>query len=218
MWLRVFWALWSGLIGLMDQTHRVDRVHLMKKLPLCLIVCVLVTSLFSQNEAPKAVAPAASGQGAPAASSVHASSARVSAPLVLKDGAISQLQQTELAEGGRAVFSFTVDQADNYVISAMVNAPAEDANSFFLNIDAEPDAPLMIWDMDVTNGFEERIVSWRGKGDASDDEFKPKVFKLQAGEHKLILVGREPMHLKSVSIRPFRAAPAQGVSTGKANR
>jgi hypothetical protein len=60
----------------------------------------------------------------------------------------------------------------------------------------------MIWDIDVTNGFEERIVSWRGKGDVDNDEFKPMVFKLTAGEHKLIIVGREPTQLKSVSIRP----------------
>ena len=64
----------------------------------------------------------------------------------------------------------------------------------------------MIWDMEVTKGFEERIVSWRGNGDSSSDEFTPKVFKLTAGEHKLMIVGREPTFLKSVSIRP---APAK---------
>ena len=130
-----------------------------------------------------------------------ASAAVVTAPLVLKDGAISQPQQTELAEGGKAVFEFTLAKTGSYVIHAEVNAPAEDANSFFLNIDAPPEDPAMIWDIDVTNGFEERIVSWRGKGDVDSDEFKPKVFKLSAGTHKLFLVGREPTFLKSISIR-----------------
>jgi hypothetical protein len=115
------------------------------------------------------------------------------------------LQQTELGEGGKAAFSFTVDQDGDYLVHAVVDAPAEDANSFFVNIDAPPESPLMIWDMEVTNGFEERIVSWRGKGDASNDEFSPKVFKLKAGAHKLFAVGREPMQLKSVSIRPVRS-------------
>ena len=60
---------------------------------------------------------------------------------------------------------------------------------------------MMIWDIDPTEGFEERAVSWRGNGDASSDEFAPKRFHLTAGAHKLIVVGREPALLKSISIR-----------------
>jgi hypothetical protein len=54
----------------------------------------------------------------------------------------------------------------------------------------------------VTSGFEERTVSWRGKGTAESDEIVPKRFNLSAGAHKLIIVGREPAQLKSISIRP----------------
>ena len=36
----------------------------------------------------------------------------------------------------------------------------------------------MIWDIELTNGFEERVVNWRGTGEAGSDEFNPKVFKL----------------------------------------
>jgi len=126
----------------------------------------------------------------------------VSAPLVLTNGIISQPEQTEPAGGGKAIYSFTLTNAGNYVIRAVVNAPAEDSNSFYINVDAEPEDPTMIWDIDVTNGFEERTVSWRGSGTADSDEFVPKRFTLSAGPHKLILVGREPSQLKTLSIFP----------------
>jgi hypothetical protein len=172
-----------------------------------LLALSLTLSTSAQNNAPKpapASAAAASKEKDAAASTIPLSKATVTAPLVLKDGAISQPAQTELADGGKAVLTFSVPKDGNYVIHAIVDAPSEDQNSFFLNVDAEPQDPLTIWDIDVTKGFEERIVSWRGNGDSSSDEFAPKVFKLTAGEHKLIIVGRESASLKSVSIRPAK--------------
>jgi thiol-disulfide isomerase/thioredoxin/uncharacterized cupredoxin-like copper-binding protein len=183
----------------------------MKTRSALLLVCALAIPVIAQDAATKAAQPQTSGKGTPAALTIPASAAVVNAPLVLKDGAISTPQHTELAEGGKAVFSLTIENAGDYLIHAVVDAPGEDANSFFVNVDAPPEDPLMIWDMDVTNGFQERIVSWRGNGDANYDEFSPKVFKLTAGEHKLIIVGREPATLlKSVSIRPVSPAPAEG--------
>jgi hypothetical protein len=143
-----------------------------------------------------------SNQVASTAIMLPASAAVVSAPLVLTNGSFSQPETTELAGGGKAVFSFTITNAGNYVIQAMVDAPAEDSNSFYVNVDAPPEDPAMIWDVDVTSGFEERTVSWRGKGTAESDEIVPKRFNLSAGAHKLIIVGREPAQLKSVTIRP----------------
>lgn len=168
---------------------------------------VAVAALLSaQPAAPKAKPSSESIKDGATVAALPMTKATITAPLVLKDGAIGQPAQTELTEGGKATLVFTVPSAGNYVIHALVNAPSEDANSFFINIDAAPEDPLMIWDMEVTNGFEDRIVSWRGNGDASTDEFTPKVFKLTAGEHKLMIVGREPMWLKSVSFKP---APAK---------
>ena len=125
---------------------------------------------------------------------------RSTAPLVLTNGYIEQPEQTELPQGGKAILNFTLTNAGTYVITAIVNAESEDKNSFFLNIDAQPEDPMMIWDMDPTTGFEERTVSWRGNGDANNDEISPKKFTLSAGAHKLIVIGREPMQLKSISI------------------
>jgi hypothetical protein len=167
-----------------------------------LLASVPAVLTFAQDAATKATPAAAANPAPPAATVLPVSVAVVSAPFVLKDGAISQPAQTELAEGGKAIFTFTVAKAGDYVIHAVANAPDEDSNSFFLNIDAQPEDPLMIWDLEVTKGFEERVVSWRGGGDSSSDEIVPKIFKLSAGQHKLIIIGREPGQLKSVSIRP----------------
>jgi hypothetical protein len=89
------------------------------------------------------------------------------------------------------------------VIETLVNAPDESTNSFFVNIDAQPVDPDMIWDIQLTTGFEKRLVNWRGNGDSSTDQFTPKSFKLDPGAHTLVIVGREPdVRLKSVTILP----------------
>jgi hypothetical protein len=94
---------------------------------------------------------------------------------------------------GTAVFNFTLPNAGNYEIEALVDAPNTDANSFYVNIDAPPQDPTMVWDiMPTTSGFEQRIVSWRGGGSENNDQIVPKVFSLGAGPHQIIFMGREP--------------------------
>lgn len=174
----------------------------MNNFSVLLLAGVLTLPIFAQDAA-KPASPSAPVNSTPPAAPIIlvASKAVVTAPLVSKDGALSQPQQTELADGGKATFQFSVSKAGTYEIYGDVNASAEDANSFYLNIDAPPEDPAMIWDIDVTSGFQERVVSWRGKGDVDSDEFKPKRFSLTAGTHKLFLVGREPAELRSLSIR-----------------
>ncbi len=95
--------------------------------------------------------------------------------------------------GGTAAYNFTIANAGNYEIEALVDAPTTDANSFYVNIDSVPQDSSMIWDiMPVTSGFEQRIVSWRGGGSENNDQIVPKVFSLSAGPHQIIFVGREP--------------------------
>lgn len=178
----------------------------MKTYPALLLAWALTLPTFAPAAA-DAPTPA-TGADAPAGPWIPASSAVLTAPLVLKDGAIGQSRRSELADGGRAVFAFTVPEAGDYTVRAVVDAPAGDANSFYVNIDAPPEDPGMIWDIAGTKGFEERIVGWRGRGDANYSEFAPKVFQLGAGKHQLIIVGREPARLKSVSIHSHPAAPA----------
>src|SRR5947209_4516157 len=102
----------------------------MKTLSLFLSVCVLSVPAFAETSAAKTLPAPAPKKDAASASWIPGSAAEVSAPLVLKDGAISQPAQTELVGGGKAVFTFKVPVDGNYLIHAEVNAPDEDQNSF----------------------------------------------------------------------------------------
>lgn len=166
----------------------------MKKLPLLVLAGIMAIPAFAADTPAKPASPAV----------MAATEAKLTGPFVLKDGAISQPATTGLGDGGRAVFTIQVATAGEYFVIGTVNAPDENSNSFFLNIDAEPQE-TMIWDLENTSGFEERTSNWRGNGDSeSNGEFVPKSFKLTAGEHKLIVGGREPAALKSVAIRPAK--------------
>ncbi len=132
----------------------------------------------------------------------------VTAPFVVSNGCLVQFCQTGSTEGGKLSFGFTVTNAGEFAIDAMVCAPNTNANSFYINIDAQPEDPGMIWDIPVTTGFESRVVSWRGNGSPDKDRFTPKLFSLAAGPHKLVLGGREAgAQLRSLSFIQRPAAP-----------
>jgi hypothetical protein len=175
----------------------------MKQFSSVILFCGLTISAFAQDvKTNSAVDVQPPGQYLPASAAV------VTAPLVLtNDYIFLPGDQAELTTGGSAIFNFTITNAGDYVFETVINAPDENSNSFFVNVDAQPEDPDMIWDMDVTMGFEKRLINWRGNGDSMTDQFSPKRFTLAAGAHKLIIIGREPdVHLKSLTIRP---APPQ---------
>jgi hypothetical protein len=195
------------LIFLLMLFHRRRRNKPMKQYSYIVLACVLAIPALAQdaktNVVTESIKPAdatvqASGQSFPASAAV------LTAPLVLTNDYLHlATAQAELADGGKAVFSFTIANAGNYVIETLVNAPDESTNSFFVNIDAQPVDPDMIWDIQLTTGFEKRLVNWRGNGDSSTDQFTPKNFKLEPGTHTLVIVGREPdVQLKSLTILP----------------
>ncbi len=123
--------------------------------------------------------------------SFEAEAGVVTSPFIVTNGYIYQTMLTGVTNGGRAAFAFTVSTAGTYTVTAVVDAPSDAANSLFVNIDAEPQDPYMVWDIPFTSGFETRTVSWRGNGTADQSEFVPKVFNLSQGQHQLIIRGRE---------------------------
>lgn len=129
----------------------------------------------------------------------------VTAPFTTNGGFVSQtVDASDVTDGGAAVYGFHIPTAGNYVISANVNAPSTAANSFYVNIDAQPTDPTMIWDAAVGAGFIDQVVSWRGNGTDVSNQFVPAVFSLTAGTHQLIIRGREAgMQLGQITIRPF---------------
>jgi hypothetical protein len=141
--------------------------------------------------------------------SFAADSGNISAPFVVNNGILYQNTGTSVTDGGRAVYSFTVTTTGDYVINALACGTNGAANSFYVNIDAEPFDPTMIWDLAVSSGFINTLVTWRGSGTPENDQFQPKVFNLSAGTHQLIVRGREPYaQVKSFTIAPANTLPA----------
>ena len=131
----------------------------------------------------------------------EAEAGTITAPFVSSGGSISQPSESGLNDGGRAAYSFNVTSAGNYQVEMSVNAPSEANNSVFVNIDAEPQDPSMVWHIPVTAGTENRVVSWQGAGTYDAPQFVPKTFTLTAGTHQLIVRGREGgVAINSISV------------------
>jgi len=129
--------------------------------------------------------------------------------LVPSGSYISQASTTGLTGSGEAIYGFSVTNAGSYVVSALVNAPNTAANSCYVNMDGEPTDPTMIWDPPVTTGFTNLVVSWRGTGTDTNNQFAPQVFSLASGTHQLIVRGREAgMQLAGFVIVPYAVPPA----------
>jgi hypothetical protein len=133
-------------------------------------------------------------------------SGTVASPFVISGNYVSQPSQTGLADGGRAVYGFTIPTAGAYSVAINLNAPDEGANSLFVNIDTDPTDPYMIWDVPITSSFENRTVAWRGNGTFDNPQFPNKVFNLSAGTHQLVIIGREAnLQLGRITISPALA-------------
>ncbi len=148
---------------------------------------------------------------------IAASSGTISPPFVVSNGIVFQTVATGVTNGGRAAYSFSVPATGDYVVSANINAPNDGANSFYVNIDAEPTDPTMIWDCALSSDFTNETVCWRGNGTPDQSQFAPKVFNLAQGTHQLIVRGREANTLlAAITISPAFALPLpwQAVDVG----
>jgi hypothetical protein len=142
-----------------------------------------------------------------------ATSGAISSPLVSGNGVIYQTVDTSVTNGGRAVYTFNVPTAGNYTISAMTIATNSDQNSFYVNIDADPTDPTMIWDLALSSALTQTSVSWRGTGTDGADQFNPKVFALSQGTHQLIIIGREGYaELGTITVVPAGGTPPPPVT------
>lgn len=140
----------------------------------------------------------------------------VTGPFVVSNHIVYQTANSGVTDGGEAIYPFTLAVGGRYVVSAMVNAPNTSANSFYINMDAEPTDPQMTWDPTVSSGFANQTVCWRGNGTPDSPQFSPKVFNLIAGTHQLIVRGREPnTQLQSITIAPAGPTLQLTVTAGK---
>lgn len=120
---------------------------------------------------------------------VLAESGLVTPPFVISNGCLCQAVSVASSEKGRAVYNFTVTNAGSFVVQALVNSPYDQTNSLLVNLDAEPEPPTMIWDVPLTVGFTNQLVSWHTEAASGPSFLRRKVFNLARGEHQLIIRG-----------------------------
>jgi hypothetical protein len=113
----------------------------------------------------------------------------ITAPFVDNgDDTISQaIQTTNPLDGGKADYFFIVPNPApslGYTIAALVNCADGGSNSFFVNIDSEPNIDNNEWDIPVTTGLQSREVTLYPETNAH-------IWALTAGTHHLIVRGRE---------------------------
>ncbi len=119
---------------------------------------------------------------------IEAEAGLLTPPFSVTNGYVFQAAGTNLAASGRAQYDITISQPGGYVILATVNSP-EHASSLAVNIDAEPTAPTMIWDIPASLEFTNRTVTWRSDGTATNAMPHRKVFNLTPGTHQVIIRG-----------------------------
>jgi hypothetical protein len=137
-----------------------------------------------------------------------ATSGTITAPFVITNGSVYQAVQTGVTNGGSATYTFNITNAGNYVVQATVNAPSDSENSLYVNIDAQPTDPYMTWQIPITTGFQNLVVSWQGNGTYDNSQFVPEIFALTQGTHQLIIRGREMnTYLQQVSILKIPSPP-----------
>jgi hypothetical protein len=142
---------------------------------------------------------------------LEAESGVISAPFVVANRCLCQPNNSTVTNGGRAAFTFTVPTAGEYAISALVNAPPGSSNAFYVNIDAEPKDPSMVWAIPASSGFTNRIVTWAATAGSGVSAGSARSFTLTPGTHQLIVRGTTAnTQLRSVSIFE-RPAPPTGL-------
>lgn len=119
---------------------------------------------------------------------IEAEAGLITLPFVVTNGYIFQAMGTNLAASGRAQYDITISQSGGYVIVATVSSP-DHASSLAINIDAEPTAPTMIWDIPASQEFTNRTVTWRGDGTTTNTVPRRKAFNLMPGTHQVIIRG-----------------------------
>jgi hypothetical protein len=108
----------------------------------------------------------------------------VESPYFVSNGVVLQtVETTDPNLGGRARWRVTIPETGFYVVNIRVDASTGSSDSLFINFNGEPTTSQEWHVAPLTSGFEERLVTWADEG--------AQVFALSAGEHTLIIRGRE---------------------------
>jgi hypothetical protein len=165
---------------------------------------------------PPPVTPPPASAGVLAGLSWGASQGSLTAPMISTNDVsgiyVYQPDGGYLGQTGKAMYTFSVTNAGNYMISAVVCTPDQDSNSFWLTLDqTSPDDPTDVWVMPVTGAgvWQKCYASWRGTGSTTSPQYPLKKWALTAGQHTVCLWGREGnARVQTVSVEKVPAPPA----------
>ena len=178
---RVITRLYTGIDGAADQDNKQMSV-------------LIKSFVVANNDLSGMVAATPTSASVPSplqGLSWEAEQGEITPPFAVVNGVVLQNTLTQNpADGGRALYRFSIQEAGEYKIKAIVKAADASSNSIFVGMDSEPDTS-MIWDVPLTNGFEEREVFWRDGISPDGSASAAKLFTLVPGEHILIFRGRE---------------------------
>lgn len=155
------------------------------------------------NPAGNAVGPVLSAESVP-----------LQAPFSGYPGYIMQaVETTDPAAGGRATYTFTVDQPGTYRVVMLVDAPDTGSNSLFVGINTTAITSEHLWDIAPTAGFEARTVAYQPSSQVQAP------FTLAAGTHTITVVGRERnVRVASLWIEAASSDDSSSAPTAVSNR
>lgn len=117
----------------------------------------------------------------------------ISPPFILTNGYLTQTVETSGTNGGRAVYTFTIDYPNEYAVFLVTETPGGDGGSVFVNIDAEPNVADTKCHFPFSDGFATNLVQNPSKAG-------PRWFPLAKGNHEIVLRGCDA----NVKIRELR--------------
>ena len=103
------------------------------------------------------------------------------------------VETNDPSSGGDLEFRFNAPFTADYEVSALLSCPDGGSNSLYINIDAQPVDPTMIWDVPITSfGLERRTAAWRGERDWNvTSSVLPEDAAFNAGRTSFVIRGRE---------------------------
>ena len=92
---------------------------------------------------------------------------------------------------GVAVYYISNSVAGDYTLKATSIATNDVQNSFYVGLDINPGEPMSVWDVPIGSILKTNLVSLRGGGTTTSNQFNPMVWTLSEGVHVLTVLGRE---------------------------
>lgn len=107
----------------------------------------------------------------------------ISPPFMVTNRCFVQTVNTGATNGGRAEFTFTLPAPTNCTVAIETKAESPEANTIYVNVDAEPAHPENRWEIPISPGFHRYFVPASVFGKTS--------LELGSGSHRLLIRGCE---------------------------